>query len=151
MAKEYKGSITYLVKDVAKDYVKRGTTCQKCLYDMIKSWGRGGTTCMKCLDDMTKSFMERYVEDIEYGSQEERCTNNDASCNIDYKSYVERCANDDQYKSSMERYVDNIEYKFQEKNSAQTMMCHTKLSTSPTWRGAQTMSSPSLNINLLNT
>ena len=60
---------------------------------------KGGTTCLKCPDDMTKSCTERYVDDIEYKSQEERCKNNDTSYNIEYKSHVENCANNVQYKS----------------------------------------------------
>jgi hypothetical protein len=75
------GSTPGLVKDVAKNCVK------------------GGTTCLKCLDDMTKLCMERYVDNIEYESRVETCANNDASYDIEYKSREEKCAHDVQYES----------------------------------------------------
>ena len=99
VAKDFKGSIPCTVKNVAKDYVEGGTTSLTCLDEMTKSCGRGSNTFLKCLDGMRKSCMERYVDDIEYGSQEERCTNNDVSYDIEYRSYMERCTNNVQYES----------------------------------------------------
>ena len=74
------GSIPYLGKDVARDYVK------------------GGITCLKCLYDITKSCNESYVDDIKYKFHEERYANN-----IKYNSNIERNGRTLKYESYEER------------------------------------------------
>ena len=85
---ESEGSTPCLVNDVAKDCVK------------------GGTTCLKCLYDMTKSSTERYVDNIEYKSHEERYANN-----VKYDSNIERYGRNIQYESHEERYVNGVRSK----------------------------------------
>ena len=43
--------------------------------------------------------MERYADNMEYKSHQERCTNHDVAYNTEYDSHKEMCTNDVEYKS----------------------------------------------------